>query len=484
MTEQIDPRRHRFVDDPYRPLYHFLAPAEMLKDPNGTIFWKGKYHLFYQHNPHGAFDNVTTMHWGHAVSDDLVHWKDLPIALTPTPDGPDRSGCWSGGAFDNDGVPTILYYGHPEGNSIATSDDDLIVWEKHPGNPVIPHPPKGQTQWRPFDPCIWKEGDTFYSLAGGSIKDIGDTAFLFRSRDAINWQYMHPLYVAELNDEPESDCAVPDFFPLGDRHVLLFASHQRGAQYYIGTYENHRFHPERHGRMNFGEFTLECGNILAPISLLDGRDRRICFGWIGEGRAEQVQKDSGWSGIISLPRVLSLSAEHTLCIEPIAELESLRRGHAHLAGVHVIPASPVSLQDVEGDCLEIGLQLDHDDVGTFEIAVRCSPDDSERTTIFYDRRDGCLVLDVADSSLSPDAVGRDVQRGPMDLAPGEPLDLRIFLDRSVVEVFANARLCLTKRIYPSRPDSLGVRLLARGGPTTVRSIDVWKMAPVWPHAGS
>ena len=230
-VEQIPPHRQQIAADPYRPLYHFSAPANYLGDPNGIIFWKGKYHLFYQYNPDGAFDNSRRMHWGHAVSKDLVHWGDLPIALAPTPDGPDRSGCWSGGAVNNNGVPTLIYYGHPDGNCIATSDDDLISWEKHPENPVIPYPLEGDG-WRPFDPCAWQEGDMWLSLSGGKLEGIGDTAFLCQSKDLLNWEYLHPFYISELDKAPESDCAVPDFFPLGDRHMLLFASHERGVQYY------------------------------------------------------------------------------------------------------------------------------------------------------------------------------------------------------------------------------------------------------------
>ena len=114
----MDPRPLKLASDRYRPGFHYLAPAEWMNDPNGTIFWKGRYHVFYQHNPNGAFHG--TIHWAHASSEDMVHWVDHPIALAPGPDGPDREGCYSGAAFVNlDGAPTFIYHGLPDGICIA-----------------------------------------------------------------------------------------------------------------------------------------------------------------------------------------------------------------------------------------------------------------------------------------------------------------------------------------------------------------------------
>src|SRR5438552_1232240 len=113
------------MGDPHRPHYHFLPPANWMNDPNGLIQWKGQYHLFYQYNPYGSFH--AQIHWGHAVSSDLVHWTDLPIALTPTPERADTEGCWTGCAIDNNGTPTLLYSGvHPQVVCLATSADDLL----------------------------------------------------------------------------------------------------------------------------------------------------------------------------------------------------------------------------------------------------------------------------------------------------------------------------------------------------------------------
>ena len=131
--------------DPHRPSYHFLPPANFTCDAFGLIHWKGRYHLFYQYQPHSTV--LAAGVWAHAVSDDLVRWEHLPFALVPTPGGPDRAGCCSGRTVDNDGVPTIVYTGAPPGwpytsrPCIATGSDDLVRWAKHPSNPVIREPP-------------------------------------------------------------------------------------------------------------------------------------------------------------------------------------------------------------------------------------------------------------------------------------------------------------------------------------------------------
>jgi len=162
-----------------RPRYHFQPPTNWMSDPNGPIQWKGQYHLFYQHHPYSPLWGP--IHWGHAVSTDLVHWTHLPIALTPTPGGPDADGCWSGCAVDDDGVPTLIYTGvsrdsacqaqYRQTQCLATSKDDLRTWQKDPDNPVIASPPAAYdvrvTGFR--DPCVWKEDGAWYGVIGSGV---------------------------------------------------------------------------------------------------------------------------------------------------------------------------------------------------------------------------------------------------------------------------------------------------------------------------
>src|SRR5919205_324723 len=435
--------------DPHRTRYHFQPAANWMNDPNGLIQWKGRYHLFYQYNPLGAFHHK--IHWGHAVSPDLVHWTELPVALAPTPDGPDEDGCWSGWAVNDAGVPTLIYTGTQaswQRACIATSVDDLLTWQKYPGNPVI----------------------------AAGIKGVGGTALLYRSPDLRTWEYLHPLCTGDKRrTEPVwtgSMWECPDFFRLGDRHVLIVSVWDQEELYYpvyaTGQYADHRFTPEHEGMVDLGR------SFYAPQSFTDERGRRIMFGWLREGRGGEAQRVAGWSGVMSLPRVLSLGPDGTLGMEPAPELRVLRGKEYHWSEVDVTPGSSSPLEEVHGAHLEIVAEWDVCDASDFGLRVRCAPDAAEETLIVFSPAERQLRIDRTHSSLSPDAD--DAPRGGMvDLGESERLKLNVFLDGSVVEVFANGRSCLTERIYPTRPDSLGLGLFARGGKARVAALGIWEM---------
>ena len=490
--------REKYQQDPHRPRYHLIAPEETSTafDPQACIFWKGRYHMFYCYLP------VEGCVYGHASSADLVHWTFHPKAVGISPGDPEKH-VYAGGSFVNrDGVPTIMYHGVGAGTCIAMSTDDgLIHWTKHPVNPVIPIPKEGDPNYLKYhvwDTCGWVDGDFHYSLSGnlpGALpKTDGDVAYLFRSRDLVHWEYLHPFYKSDRRwTGAEEDCSCPDFFPLGNKHVLMFISHCRGTQYYIGRYENEKFYPERHGRMNWPG-----GSCFAQETLVDGRGRRIFWAWVADQRTRKAALLSGWSEVYSVPRVLALAKDGSLQIDPVEELNVLRYDHRRHEKVKIAADSELVLSDVSGDCLELSIEVDLAGAKEFGVKVRCSPNGEEQTLIVYDPAAKTLKVDTTRSTLSNDVVhpwplphiaffddsplrdGRQdvrIQEAPFELAKGEPLKLRIFLDRSMLEVFANSRQCVTQRIYPTRSDSMGVALFSRGGSATVRKLEAWKMCP-------
>lgn len=460
------------VQDPHRPRAHFLPPRNWMNDPNGLIYWGGEYHLFYQHNPNGPFWG--TMHWGHAVSPDLIRWRHLPNALAPTPGGPDKDGCFSGCAVDNDGVPTLVYTGvSPEVQCVATSADGLITWQKHPGNPVIGGPPEGLEVTGFRDPFVWRENGEWRMVVGSGIRGEGGAVLLYRSPDLLRWEYLGPLCTGSGAETGEMwEC--PNFFPLGDRHVLIVSPVPlKKSLYFIGRYDGARFTPERQGVLDAG------GHYYAPLSLVDALGRRVIFGWLWEGRSDAAQRAAGWAGVQSHPRVLTLGEGGDLRTEPLPELSTLRGERRHYQNLS-IPPEGVS-PDVSGDCLEIRAEIDPGAARAAGLRLLASPNGEEETLLLYDREAGNLTLDSSRASLSPE-VHRGAHATDLPLASGEPIRLRVFLDRSVVEVYANERRCLTGRVYPTRPDSRKVGLIARGGTATCRSLEAWEMAAAMPGA--
>jgi len=485
--------RAKLLKDPYRPGYHIVTPEGLCApyDPNGAIFWKGKYHLFY------ILQNEKGHCWGHISSKDLVHWRHHPVALAPEPGDVD-TGIFSGGAFiDRNGIPTITYQGLGEkaGICIAIStDDDLDYWTKSPHNPVIPYTKPGDPGHGVYDvvdpSACWFHNDRYYVITGNiqllrspefeelrkskKPEELGDTVYLFESDDLIHWKYLHPFYKSDRKWTKDfEDDMCPDFFPLGDKHILLFISHPLGCQYYIGCYENDYFYPETHGRMTWVDNAF-----FAPESLLDDKGRRILWAWIFDGRKDETRKASGWSGTMSLPRVLWLGEDKTLRMRPPDELEMLRYNPKKMDKLLISNGSELSLNDIHGNSLELNIEMIPNGGQQFGVKVCYSPDGEEQTAIFYDAIDNKLKVDTTKSSL--DEGSKLVEEGPFKLKPNESLKLQIFVDKSVVEVFANDRQAVMRNIYPTRKDSQGVSLFSIGGSTRVESIEAWTMAPANP----
>jgi beta-fructofuranosidase len=466
-----------------------------MNDINGPLFWNGRCHLFYQALPCALYSAIG-VHWGHASSVDLVHWVHHPPALQVTDGGPDRMGCYAGGTVVRDGVPTMVYHGQPDGLCLATSmDPELLRWEKHPANPVIRTDPPNlwHGSWFPpsweQDPCAWASGGRWYALRGGRDYERGDGAWLYRSDDLVHWQSLGSFYDSERRwTHIDEDCSVPDFFPLADRHVLLFGSHLLGSQYYVGRLEGERFVPERHHRLSWPG-AINAG----AITMLDSKGRRLFFTWLLEARSPSAIRASGWAGAMSLPRALTLLPGGSLGIEPVAEIDILRSNARERRGLEIPADGEVLLPEMGGDSVELDLEAEPGSARELGLLVRHSADGEERTAIIFDRERGVLRIDASRSTLDPNSIplrstnpvvrppaleeAINEPEPPLALAPGEPLRLRVFLDRSVLEVFANGRQCIARRIYPSRSHSIGVRLFCRGGSAWVRSVRAWDMAP-------
>lgn len=506
--------REKLLADPYRPLYHFCVPEGNGKpgDPNGCFWHNGRYHLMYLYaRAHSGFC------WGHVSSADLLHWRHHPDALRV---GPNDSGVFSGGGFvDDDGTAYLTYWmlWGAKGLGIAKSlDSRFDRWEKFAENPVIKSTRWGWTlakdadgnevKYASADPSnIWKKNGKYYMVAGnlpllndnGRAADSpeamkGDCVYLFESADLKSWVYKHPFYQRRTDEtrasgwtDPDEDNMCPSFLPLprsadggalSDKHLLVSISHNRGCQYYIGRYADDRFYPESHGRM-----TWEDNTYFAPECLMDGQGRQIIWAWLIDN-LENDHITYGWSGVYGLPRSLWLADDGTLGIAPVEELKRLRRNHKAVESLRLAEETGQPFAGLPGDDCEIQLTFDPENAPRFVLSVLASDDGSEKTVIHYDAETGHLVLDgsqggtASSGMITPHAL---VERAPFRLRPGETLTLRVYVDRSVIEVFANDRQAICRRSYP-RKEGRNIRLGAKGESAVCARLDMWEIAPTNP----
>jgi beta-fructofuranosidase len=498
--------RERLLRDPYRPGYHFCVPEGNGRpgDSNGCFWANGRYHLMYLYNRQDV-----GFCWGHISSKDLLRWRHHPDSIGP---GDGDEGCFSGGGFlDDDGTAYLSYWmlWGDKGIGIARSRDrHYDTWRKLDVNPVIRSTEWGITEttdadgakliYGSADPSnIWKKQGKYYVLTGnllvlnkyGRQPDApeamrGDRLYLFESEDLRDWAYKGVFY--ERNPawtEDSEDNMCPSFLPLpvsGDggapsgKHLLLFISHNKGCQYYVGDYDqkNDRFIPDNHGRMTWMDNTY-----FAPEALIDDKGRQIMWVWLTDNPEGEEAK--GWSGVYGLPRSVWLGDDGTLRMRPVKELETLRCNENAWRGVTLGDRGSKPLPGVVGDSCELAVTIEPaTKTGRFGVKVRASSGGQEQTVLYYDVQASELVFDATKSGVDGRRI---VERAPLTLAPSEPLKLRVFVDKPIVEVYANDRQAICRRVYPGGDDSLGVVLFAEEGTARFSNIQAWEMMPSNPY---
>jgi beta-fructofuranosidase len=396
-----------------------------------------------------------------------------------------------------------MYHGTVVGNMVAVSDDPLLLnWKKVTGKAVIPiASPDGSTlPYRVFDPCIWKNGGLYYSLSAGTLPDGPGgkrvrANFLFRSKDLAKWEYLHPFVEDDRYSLVGDDGACPYFWPIGNRYILLHFSHMSGGKYLIGDYDKGRdkFVVTDGGDFNFGPHAP--AGVHAPSATPDGKGGVIVIFNMNPGKPTK-----GWNQIMTLPRRLALAAGDKLAplrIEPVGDIESLRYDHRHVGMMNLPANRDVVLEGIRGNAMEIIAEIDPRKAPMVEMNVLRCPDGRETTRIMFFKNRGyrhreygrtsasarryssLITIDSSYSSVLPDVLSRAPETAPVNLAADEPLKLRVFVDKSVVEVFVNGKQCVAMRVYPGLADSLGVSLRSQGRDAVLKSLDAWQMKSIY-----
>ncbi|WP_099304031.1 glycoside hydrolase family 32 protein [Bacillus sp. Marseille-P3800] len=444
-NDYIQEKQKEVVNRAFEPVYHFTPPVGWLNDPNGLIQHNGTYHLFYQFHPYSK--DWGPMHWGHATSENLVDWKNEPVALAPSEpyevgERKEGYGCFSGSAVVYEDKLTLIYTGHVDSNTpkevqcIATSNDGMM-FVKSEYNPVIPSPPPSlSADFR--DPKVWSYEDKWYMVVGTSENGHGGAA-LFRSENLTNWDYLG--LAAKSNGEFGDMWECPDLFPLHNKHALVFSpmNMEEGKNLImIGDmdYSSGRFTHDHFEEMDDGL------DFYAAQTFLDEKGRRILIAWMDQWGTDFPSKQEGWAGAMTIPRVVSLTADNAVRFEPVEELQALRREMEQVSGFTMSGTwSPVT----KGQAIEMNVQVNVKNQETpFCIHVLKSDDGKEYTEIIVDPNKNQVRMDI---NQSGDVSGVTTTQ----LAESHTLTLHLFIDRCSVELFINnGERVMTNRVYPKQ----------------------------------
>ena len=476
------------MNDTYRPEYHFTPPSNWMNDPNGLVFFDGEYHLFYQYHPHSTVWGP--MHWGHAVSTDLVHWQHLPIALYPDERGMIFSGSavidWNNTAgFGKEAMIAIFTYNNHtydnknrvEDQNIAYSTDRGRTWTKYAGNPVVPHP-GNLTDFR--DPKVfWYEDHWVMALAAG------DRVLFYISPDLKKWEPSGSF--GGGYGSTEGVWETPDLFKLTvdstaqTRWALTVgvgsgaSAGGSGTQYFIGHFDGKVFVSE-----NPKEVILWAdygADYYAPQSWSnEPNGRRIMIGWMSNWQYAREVPSEGWRGMFSVPREVSLTSTANgvrLVHKPIPELEVLRVKGWHWQN-QIVQSGENLLASLTGEAFEIIVEFQvQRSVNSFGLHVRRGGE--ERTTIGYNSRSQEVFIDRTRSGQSEFKDGFAARHAAHLEPEDQTVCLHIFVDRCSVEVFANdGIITLSDLIYPS-PRSLELEFFAEGSDVFIKLLDVYPM---------
>lgn len=483
------------ADEPavVRPLYHFTPPKHFINDPNGCLYLNGEYHLFYQHNPEG--DRWGHMSWGHAVSRDLIRWDHLPIALREEGGIMIFSGSAVSDARNTSGLgrpdapPMVaVYTGHSaekQTQNLASSLDGGRTWTKFPGNPVADI---GSKEFR--DPKVFWHQPTNRWVMATVLADRRQVRF-WESPDLKQWTKLSDFGPA---GSAQGVWECPELFEVpveGTQDATLWVLKVdvndgapfggSGGQYFVGRFDGKAFEPVQPAGPEIPPLWVDFGkDFYAAQAWNDAPGPGpVWIAWMNNWQYANDIPTSPWRGAMTTPRRVALRKTdegYRLVQTPVEGVKGLRR-NARRIDARTIESGEVLLENVEGAALEIIAEFEPGDAESFGLKVRKGA--GEETVIGFDRRAGEVFVDRTHSGqtqFSPHFAGRHAAKVAVG-AGATPLRLRVLIDATSVEVFADdGRAVLTDQIFPGR-DSRGVALFATGGTARLRSLEAWELRP-------
>ncbi|WP_197051685.1 GH32 C-terminal domain-containing protein [Salegentibacter sp. Hel_I_6] len=452
-----------YSGDNNRPIYHPIPDYGWANESYGLIGLDGTYHMFYQKNE--VFLGIAQQNWGHFTSTDLVDWEEQEAVLWPT-QGWDQAGIWSGDAIIlEDGTPAVIYTG-VDGSKAAMgsafSSDNYQTLDKNPNNPLIAAAP-AEVDLDFRDPYVFFKDGLYHMIIGSGIAAEGGNVVYYTSEDFEDWNYEGILFQGDINQGQGEFWEMPVLheFPDG-RFILLVQKTPDNTSpaitfYWTGSFENGEFIPEFETPKN-----LEVVNgFLSPAVTLEDNGRTTAIGIIPDEVTPEFQQQQGYANLFSMPQVWTLSEDGTIIINAHPNINDYRGTQTSFGTISLEPGAENNL-DFNGRHFEMQTSINTGNANRFGFILGESETSGEKYKVYYDFNSQEWVVDASDSSTS-DLVRRDVRRGAFNLSPGATVDIRVFVDGSVLEVFIDGESHFTGRFFPESADADGVDLFVEGG---------------------
>ena len=477
-----------YETEDYRPAFHFSPEKNWTNDPNGLVFFGSEYHLFYQYNPFG--DVWGHMSWGHAVSRNLVSWRQLVVAL------PEENGImiFSGSAvvdwkntsgFGKDGIPPLvaIYTGHRPGlqnQNIAYSTDSGRTWAKYAKNPVLDiH----EAEFR--DPMVfWHAPSSRWVMVVSMAKE--HRVRFYSSANLKTWNLSGAFGPAGATNVPNWEC--PNLFPLQDprgrqKWVLVVGVGNDGpakgsaTQYFVGDFDGETFVNDTPANrtlwVDFGA-DFYAAQTWSDIPREDGR--RIMLAWMNNWDYADKVPTHPWRGQMTFPRKLALADTEDgprLTQNPVREIESLRQDHVALRNARWSDLEGLLARQKWPATLEIVAKLQLQ--GTRDVAFELRKGSAHETRVGYDAKRNVYYIDRTRSSNALSGLGFASRHEAPSLSRDGLIQLHIVLDQSSIELFGNDGLvAITDLIFPDRSDN-GAGAYVDGDPPKIISLNMWTL---------
>lgn len=451
----------RKIDSIQRPLLHLSPYMGWMNDPNGFCYYEGQYHLFYQYYP---YDRVWgPMHWGHAVSQDLLEWNYLPCAMAPDTDA-DAGGCFSGTAVVGENGELMLFYtgvqlpssSHPSLQTQCLAIGDGRDFEKVRENPII-HPsqlPKGYSHVDFRDPKVWREDDKYYMLVANRHETKSGTILLFQSTDARKWNFLSEIDASYEKHGRMWEC--PDLFHLDNRCVILVSPQEMeaGEELHAGfgtlallgkwSTENHSFQREEIQVVDYGL------DFYAPQSVLSPDGRRIIIGWMENWETStSSSRKYAWYSRMSLPRELRIK-NGRLLQQPIQEIKQYWQDTK--IGEYKV-SERCSINGVDGRTLDLTVELERQNTKCRRFIIHLAANEEYYTELRINLARNELFFDRSKSGTRRDIVhSRQIKLQDIK----EKLSLRIVLDKECIEIFVGEGEQVISAVIETAPEIDGI----------------------------